>query len=64
MLIGTSRALFGLAAIILPAAAFLFAAVSMVATSWRSWFGLQKKDDPPEIKKDTPHRTPRRTPRK
>ncbi len=60
MLIGTSRALFGVAAIVLPAVVFLFAAISMVATSWRSWFGLQKKDTPPEPPKKTPHRTPRK----
>jgi hypothetical protein len=64
MLIGSSRALFGVVAMVLPVAVFVFAAISMVATSWRSWFGLQKKDTPPEVKKDGPHRTPRRTPRK
>jgi hypothetical protein len=60
MLIGSSRALFGLAAIVLPVVVFLFAAVSMVATSWRAWFGLQKKDTPPEVKKPGPRRTPRK----
>jgi hypothetical protein len=49
MLIGSSRVLFGLAAIVLPAIVFAFAAITLVVTSWRNWFGLQKKpkqDDP------------------
>lgn len=64
MLIGTSRALFGLAAIVLPAVVLLFAAIAMVATSWRIWLGLEKKDTPPETKKDTPRYRPRNRPRK
>ena len=53
MLIGSSRVMFGLVAIVLPALAFAFAAITLVATSWRNWFGLQKKpkhDDPPQDK--------------
>jgi len=53
MLIGSSRVMFGLVAIVLPALAFAFAAITLVATSWRNWFGLQKKpkhDDPPPDK--------------
>jgi hypothetical protein len=60
MLIGSSRALFGVVAVVLPAVVFVFAAISMVATSWRTWFGVQKKDAPPEVKKDGPRRTPRK----
>ena len=60
MLIGSSRALFGVVAVVLPAVVFVFAAISMVATSWRTWFGVQKKDDPPETKKGKPQNKPRK----
>ena len=50
MLIGSTKVIFGLVAVALPTAVFVFAAISMVATSWRNWFGLQKKEEPHQPK--------------
>jgi hypothetical protein len=47
----------GLAVAVVPAVMLLFGAIAMVATGWRNWFGLQKKEPP----KPEPH-PPRRTP--
>jgi hypothetical protein len=57
MFIGSAKVIFGLAAVAVPVAIFVFAALAMVATGWRNWFGLQKKDEP----REPPH-PPRRTP--
>jgi hypothetical protein len=57
MLASSSKAVVGLIVIVVPAVMLLFAAMAMVATSWRNWFGLQKK----EPRKPQPHR-PQRTP--
>jgi hypothetical protein len=46
MYVGSAKVIFGLAAVVVPVAVFAFAAVAMIATSWRSWFGLQKKEEP------------------
>jgi hypothetical protein len=57
MFAGSSKIMLGLAAAVVPAVMLLFGAIAMVATGWRNWFGLQKKEPP----KPEPH-PPRRTP--
>jgi hypothetical protein len=57
MFVGSSKVMFGLAVVVVPVVLFVFAALAMVATSWRNWFGLQKKDEK-RPKETRPHRTP------